>query len=142
MPDNGEIRAKITKLDEERRLAFGWASIVDPNTEVGKKALVDLQGDVIALDELEAAVYEYMSDSRSADVMHERDGVGHIVESMVFTPEKIEKLGLKPDAMPIGWWVGFKVEDDAVWEGVKSGLYKMFSIRGTGIREPIGATDA
>ena len=74
--------------------------------------------------------------------MHERDGVGHIVESMVFTPEKIEKLGLKPDAMPIGWWVGFKVEDDEVWEGVKSGLYKMFSIRGTGIREPIGATDA
>ena len=61
------------------------------------------------------------------------------IESIVFTPEKIEKLGLEPDALPIGWWIGFHVGDDEVWKGVKDGTYRMFSIRGTGTREPLDA---
>lgn len=137
---DGEIRAEVRKIDDERRLVFGWASIVDPQTEVGKKLMVDLQGDAIALDELEVSVYEYMKDSRAADEMHERDATAtKCIESIVFTPEKIEKLGLEPDALPIGWWIGFHVEDDAVWAGVKSGQYKMFSIRGLGTRELLNA---
>ncbi len=78
--------------------------------------------------------------SRVADEMHEREATAtKCVESIVFTPEKIEKLGLEPDALPIGWWIGFHVGDDEVWAGVKSGRYKMFSIRGTGTREPLDA---
>lgn len=137
---DGEIRAEIRKIDDDRRLVFGWASIVDPQNDVSKKLMVDLQGDAMALDELETSVYAYMLDSRAADEMHEREATAtKCVESIVFTPEKIEKLGLEPDALPIGWWIGFKVEDDAVWAGVKSGQYKMFSIRGTGTREPLDA---
>ena len=138
MPDEtGEIRAEIKKVDDERRLVFGWASIVDPQ-KFEKKLMVDLQGDAIALDDLETSVYAYMIDSRAADEMHQRDATAtKCVESIVFTPEKIEKLGLAPDALPLGWWVGFHVEDDAVWKGVKEGRYEMFSIRGVGTREPL-----
>lgn len=140
MPDKGEFRAVIRKVDEERRLVFGWASIVDPQSEVSKQLMVDLQGDAVALDELEASVYTYMKDSRAADEMHERDATAtNCIESIVFTPEKIAKLGLEPDAIPLGWWVGFHVGDDEVWAGVKSGAYKMFSIRGLGTREPLNA---
>ena len=138
MSDSGEIRAEIRKIDDERRLVFGWASIVDPQNEISKKLMVDLQGDAIALDELETSVYAYMKDSRAADEMHERDdNIGKCIESIVFTPEKIEKLGLAPDAIAIGWWVGFHVDSDDVWKHVKSGHYDMFSIRGTGTREPL-----
>ncbi len=136
----GEIRAEIRKVDDERRLVFGWASIVDPQKDVEKKLMVDLQGDAIALDDLETSVYAYMIDSRAADEMHQREAPAtKCVESIVFTPEKIEKLGLEPDAIPLGWWVGFHVEDDGVWKGVKDGRYKMFSIRGVGTREPLSA---
>ena len=55
-----EIRAAIRKVDEERRLVFGWASIVDPQNKISKKLLVDLQGDAIALAELETAVYAFL----------------------------------------------------------------------------------
>lgn len=41
------------------------------------------------------------------------------------------------DPLPHGWWVGFKVLDDEVWKGVKTGKYSMFSIRGSGQRTPV-----
>ncbi len=133
----GEFRAEIRKIDDERRLVFGWASIVDPQNEIEKKLLVDLQGDAIALDDLENAVYAFMENSRAADEMHEKDHVGKCIESIVFTPEKIEALGLEPDALPLGWFTGWHIDDDNVWKKVQEGRYKMLSIRGVGTREPL-----
>lgn len=43
--------------------------------------------------------------------------------------------------MPVGWWIGFRVTDDDVWEKVKSGEYSMFSIGGTAIREEVEDDD-
>ena len=34
----------------------------------------------------------------------------------------------------VGWWIGFKVLDEEVWEKVKDGTYSMFSIEGTAER--------
>ena len=39
--------------------------------------------------------------------------------------------------LPVGWWVGFKVHDEEVWKGVKSGKYKMFSVHGSGMRKAL-----
>ena len=130
-----ELRGEFSKVDEDRRLAFGWASVV--KEAGGTEGLEDLQGDVLDPDSLEQAVYEYVLVSRDADVMHKRDGVGRLVESMLFTPEKLDRMGLDPAAVPVGWWVGYRVDDDEVWKGVKDGTYRMFSIRGTGVREEI-----
>ncbi len=40
------------------------------------------------------------------------------------------------DALPEGaWWGGFRVDDDEVWERIKSGELRMFSIQGRAERE-------
>ena len=133
-----ELRGTFQKLDEDRRLAFGWASVASKLDDGGlRQDIVDLQGDIIDMDSMEDAVHKYVIESRDADVMHAQDGVGTLVESILFTPEKIEKMGLDPQTVPVGWWVGFHVTDDAVWKAVKAGTLRMFSIRGEGVREEV-----
>lgn len=129
-----EIRGTFSKVDQEKRLAFGWASVA----EEGGAVLVDKQGDTLHVETLEVAVYDYNRRSRAADEMHERivEDV-ELVESMMFTPEKIEKMGLDPASVPVGWWVGYYVGDDDLWDGVKAGKRTMFSIRGRGTREEV-----
>lgn len=122
-----KIKGRITKLDE-RQIVFGWASVAE---------IEDSQGDVIPLEELEKAAYEYVLNSREGGEMHETIGVAKLIESMVFTPEKLKSLGLKEDATKHGWFVGFKVEDAAAWEKIKSGEYKMFSIGGSARRKKV-----
>lgn len=119
----------IEKVDEDQRLVFGWASVIEKNGE----PVVDSQGDVIYPAELEKAAYDFVLFSRDAGEMHERIGVGKIVESMVFTKEKTKALGLSEGSLPVGWWVGFKV-DAEVFAKIKSGEYKAFSIGGAGKR--------
>jgi hypothetical protein len=53
-----------------------------------------------------------------------------IVESFVATPEKLAAMGLPKDSAQTGWWIGMKVEDEDVWQRVKSGELKAFSLGG------------
>lgn len=69
--------------------------------------------------------------------LHERGGVATMIESMVFTKEKLKALGLPEDALADGWWIGFHVTDESVWKKVKDGTYSMFSIEGEAIREEV-----
>lgn len=126
----------IAKADDDRHTVFGWAYVVSPD---GQKQTVDKSGDFISLDDvaqLEDAAYEFVVNSRDGGDWHDRRGVSTMVESMVFTPEKIQKMGL-PEATPVGWWCGFHVTDEAVWNKVKSGIYKSFSIHGSGVRKEV-----
>lgn len=117
----------ITKFDDERMLAFGFASV---SVETDGERVVDSQDDIIEPGELERAAYDYVLRSRDGGVMHEQMGVARLVESFVATPEKLERLGLPADSLPQGWWVGFKVDDPEVWKRVKSGELRSFSIGG------------
>jgi hypothetical protein len=141
-----DMTGQITGVNEEKRQVFGWASIVEKDGA----PVVDLQGDYIGIEELEKSAYEYVQKSRVGGAMHRRvdeDGnlieknrpyhAADLIESFVVTPEKIEKMGL-PSSTPVGWWVGFKVNDDDVWGAVKSGDWKGFSIHGAGRRKTIG----
>lgn len=125
----------VSKVDDEKRQVFGWCSL----TKVNGEEVVDRQGDYIPLEEVEKSAYDYVIHSRKGGDMHKRDGetplhTSDMIESFVVTPEKLEKLGLEPDAMPHGWWVGFKVNDDEQWESVKKGERNHFSIHGKGKR--------
>jgi len=102
------------------------------------KAKVDLQGDVIYLNDLETAAYDFVLKSRLGDADHERIA-GVMVESFMATEEKYLAMGIPADVVKTlnkGWWIGFKV-DDAAWEGVKNGTYKMFSVFGAAKTEEI-----
>lgn len=124
----------IKKADEDKRLAFGWASVA--NFENGNE-VVDSDEDVISIDVLEKAAYKYVRLSRVGGEMHERAAVAELVESIVFTKEKSQALGIPDGVLPEGWWVGFFVTDDEVWAKVKSGEYAMFSIEGKAQRVEI-----
>ena len=69
--------------------------------------------------------------------MHERGGAGILIESIVFTAEKMRVMGIPEGTLPEGWWVGFHITDADVWEKVKDGTYSMFSIEGRARRVPI-----
>ena len=67
---------------------------------------------------------------REGGEMHIRGGVARLIESAVFTKEKMEAMGIPEGTLPTGWWIGFQVTDADVWEKVKDGTYSMFSIEG------------
>ena len=68
--------------------------------------------------------------------MHERGGCAVLIESVIFTAEKMAAMGIPEGTVPTGWWIGFKVTDDEVWGKGKDGSYGMFSIEGTAVRVP------
>lgn len=130
---------EISKVDTDKRLVFGFCSL----SKVNGEPIVDLQGDFIPIEETETSAYRYVIESRKGGDMHRRvqkigaDEPLHtadLVESMVFTPEKLEKLGLPADSVPHGWWIGMKVNDDEQWANVKNGKRLGFSLHGRGRR--------
>lgn len=120
-------RFKVMKSDDEKMLAFGWASV---SMRVDGEVIEDWQGDIIEPGELEDAAYEYVRLYGEGGEMHERGGVAVLVESVVFTEAKMLAMGIPAGVLPVGWWIGFKVLDKGVWEKVKDGTYRMFSIEG------------
>lgn len=122
---------RIAKSDDDRHLAFGWANVaIRSDGEV----IEDWQDDIIEPEELENAAYRFVELYREGGEMHERGGAAVLVESVVFTEEKMAAIGIPAGTLPIGWWIGFKVLDEDVWEKVKDGTYSMFSIEGTAER--------
>lgn len=128
---------EFSKMDTDRRQAFGWASVV----EIKGEPVIDLQGDWISPDEIEKAAYAYVQKSRVGGTQHKRDEdgspvkAGEMIESFVVTPEKIQKMGL-PEDFPVGWWVGFQYDDDDTWADIKAGRKTGFSVHGRGKRVP------
>ena len=129
MPD-----VTITKTDEQRNLVFGWAY-----TSVTKdgEQVIDHSGEMIDPVDLEDAAYLFNIAFRKTGEMHEGDALGELVESFVSTEEKQKMMGLPSGTLPQGWWVGFYIDDDQVFEKVKSGEYQMFSIQGRASREEV-----
>lgn len=126
----------IAKMDDDKRLVFGWASI---SFTADGEQLEDLQHDLILPEDLEEAVYEYVLHFRDTGEEHRPHlrKKGKLVESCVFTAEKQRAMGLPEGILPVGWWIGFKIEDDDAWEKVKNGTYRMFSIEGKAQRVPV-----
>lgn len=133
--ESWEASVEISKVDDSQHLVFGWLSVA--NDESGN-TIIDSHGDIITPDELEQAAYDFVLNSRQAGEMHDVIGVGQLVESMVFTEEKQEALGIPPGILPVGWWVGFYIDDPDVWAKIQSGEYAAFSIGGLAVREEVG----
>lgn len=125
---------KVLKFDTERQYVFGWASVA-----IAKDGsqVEDLQGDLIDVEDLEEAAYQFVLQHRESGVMHKGEAVGHLIESFMVTPEKLEAMGLTGNELPQGLWVGFHVPDAEVFAKVRSGDYAMFSIQGDAVREEV-----
>lgn len=129
------VVADVVKSDDDQQVVYGWASIV----EVNGSPVIDSEGDVISIEDLERAALDYVEQSRMASINHTGLNVGTLIESIVFTKEKQASLGI--DLGKVGWWVGFRIHDPVIWARVKSGELKSFSIggRATPVEEEISA---
>jgi hypothetical protein len=131
----------IAKIDEDKRLVFGWANISHEWIEKdGQKVLhqvQDHQDDMIDSEDLEEMGYRFAKLYRDGGEMHVKKGSATMVESMVFTLEKQAALGIPEGIVPVGWWIGYEVTSDSAWKAVKDGTYKAFSIEGSARREEV-----
>ena len=129
----------ILKSEDDKRLVFGWASVA---LTVDGEALEDRQSDMIDPEDLEEAAYDYVLNFRDTGEEHipSMRKRGKLVESCVLTREKQRAMGIPEGIVPVGWWIGFHIDDDDAWQRVKNGTYQMFSIEGKANREPVGKT--
>lgn len=139
-----QTKATLVKLDDEKRQVFGIFSV----SKIGGDLVVDGEDDTISPEELEAAAYNHVLDARIAGENHVRKGVGDLIESLVFTPEKgaamvkcLAETGIvaKLECDAVFWWGGYHVHDDTVWKAVKDGDYVSFSIGGNADRSELEA---
>lgn len=131
-----EFKFVVKSAADEQQMIFGWASIVMK----GEYLVVDKQGDMILPEDMEPAVYEFVLEKRDHGHRHLVLGTGKLCESMWFSKEKQDLLGivLKDDDgdQIIGWWTGFKVNDD-IWASYKKGELPEFSIGGLSMSTPM-----
>lgn len=123
---------EIKKVDQDQQLVFGWLSIAQ---DAQGNTIVDADNDIIEPADLEKAAYTHVLKFRKAGENHE-SLIGDLVESMVFTKEKQQALGIPDGILPCGWWVGYFIEKNA-FAKVKSQEYNSFSIGGRGRREVV-----
>jgi hypothetical protein len=131
----------ISKAYEDKKQVFGWFLVsADWEQENGKwvlKQLVDHQQDAIDESELEKMAYTYVLKYRDSGVMHESNKkiIGKCIESMCWTIEKQIAMNIPQGLIPIGWWGGFQITDESIWNRIKNGELKDFSIEGMATRE-------
>lgn len=125
------FKGVLNKVDTVQKVAYGWAYV----SEEGSMEVVDHSGDVWAVEELEKSAHDFVIDCRVGKAMHSGDQKAVLVESIVFTKEKQEALGI--DLKKVGWFVGFRIQDAEVLKQIESGELAMFSIGGTGKREEV-----
>lgn len=120
------VTFNVAKSTDEG-LVSGWANVA---VNADGSLPLDWQDDIIRPETLEKAAINFMLEYRGSGVMHEGDSKGTVVESIVFTKEKQQAIGIPPGVVPEGWFITVKVLDPEVREKIKSGSYRMFSIQG------------
>lgn len=128
-----EFGAEILKADDEKRIVYGWASVYEMNGE----SVVDKQGDMLDEDEVMKMAHAFMREVRVGKAMHRGHPVGEIVESLVLTTDVQKSLGI--DLGKAGWYIGMKINDEAVWDRIKKQELQAFSIGGSGKRKAMEA---
>lgn len=122
---------EILRSDDEQRVVWGWVSVA---TEKGEKVF-DTHGDHIPMAELEKASVDFMLKHRVGKAQHVGGKVSDVIGCVPLSKELADALGVQCDRE--GLIMGFRVNDDDVWDSVKKGEFPAFSIGGRGVRVPV-----
>lgn len=125
---------KIEKYDDDNQIIFGWANVT---IRKDGEQIKDSDEHLMDTEDLEMAAYAFNLSYRELGESHMLKNKGHLVESMMFTKEKMKALNIPEGTIPEGLWVGFYVPDKDLYMKVKKGDYKMFSIEGLGKLEEV-----
>ena len=129
-----ELRGEITKLEPERQMVFGWGYV---SRRADGSQVVDHSGEVVKIETIEDAAYDYCLHARDMKQMHKGEVRGSLIEIFVSTPEKRAAMGIAEGQIPDGVWLGFKIHDEQAWADVKSGKTRMFSLGGRARRREL-----
>jgi len=107
----------VKKADEELRII--WSEVYIPD-------FPDAHGDFMNVEEIRKMAHNFLADGSTdqCDLQHDND-TGHgleVVESFVARSD--DSVFIKDS-----WVVGVRVNDDAIWEAVKSGEFNGFSMQ-------------
>lgn len=127
------ISFDFEKADATGAYVRGWASVVS----VGGEVVEDTQGDVILMDDLRKAAHQFITDARVAKAMHNGGAVGEVVESVIVDDDFAKAIGATTPNR--GWWIGMKINDDAIRKRIRGGELRAFSIGGRGKRKAMEA---
>lgn len=126
----GQGQILKSTADDEQRIVYMWANVSEAANGTGWDVLVDLEGQFIVETDMEKMAHAFQKDYRVADQRHDFKKIGIVLHSIPLTKALQKELGIPPGHVHVGWLVGVYVEDDAVWQKVKSGEYAMASIGG------------
>jgi hypothetical protein len=121
----------LQKVDEERRMVYGAALIPDKHIYRVNERTQEEYYIVFPTETVKAAAYAFMKqgNQHQATFMHEFAISGcTVVESWIkeSDQDKSTHLGLN---VPINTWcIGVKVDNDELWQLVKSGEVRGFSV--------------
>jgi len=127
-----EIEVKLAQVDTEKRIVIGAAMI--PNKKIYRR-IDDKEFDVFFSEETIAKASQLFfkhGHQNDSTLQHESKLDGQtVVESWLVEDPLKDKQQVYGFSYPKGtWMVAMKVEDDDVWEQIKSGALKGFSIEG------------
>ena len=131
----GGALMKVVKTLPDRQIIFGWASVAKKNGDY----VVDKQGDVIPVRELENAVLDYVVKRGDHAIMHDEFSGGRLVMGWLTTPEFMEPFGLVQKDDQQGFIGAWHIEDPKYWQMHKEGKFPELSIAGRSV--PVEMTD-
>ncbi len=127
------LQLEIVRKDADARRVFGWFSIA--KTKEGK-ALVDRQGDVVGIEDLEDAAAEFVQEWRQGGFGHEGGAPNELIASIVLSRQLQDAMGIPAGVLPEGWFGGFEVSQ-AAFDRIAKGEFLMFSIEGEAATEEV-----
>ena len=126
-----ELTFEIEKSDATGGYVRGWALV----SAVDGQPVIDWHGDVVDIDELRKAAHDFVVDARVAKAMHSGGVIGDVVESVIIDDALAKALGIADGRR--GWFIGMRVNSEAVRKRVRSGELRSFSIGGRGRRTKV-----
>jgi len=124
---------ELKTVDEEKRILLGAALIPNKqiyrNDEKNGEYYIYFSQDTIRKA---SQVFLKRSNQNNATIEHRNaiDGMS-VVESWIVENSKVDKSALYNFEFPVGtWMIAMKVDNDEVWNKVKEGEIKGFSIEG------------
>jgi hypothetical protein len=128
-----EHKIELKEVDNEKRILMGAALI--PNKQIYRR-VKDKEFYIFFSEETVRKASELFlmrSNQNNATLEHEKkmlDGMS-VVESWIIEDEKTDKSRLYNFNLPKGtWMISMKVNNDEIWNKVKAGDVKGFSIEG------------
>ena len=124
---------ELKTIDEEKRILMGAALI--PNKQIYRRDDKNKEFYIyFSKDTIRKASQLFLKQSNQNNATYEHkakiDGMS-VVESWIVEDEKKDKTALYNFSLPVGtWMIAMKVDNDEVWQKVKAGDIKGFSIEG------------